>query len=146
MLNKNTLKIKKEKINSMYKKVFSWEEFTYKTIFFGGQKNMNEQNNNNEKKIERVPVHKAATSKAKKQSLWLKLKKMDKEKRFYLYTAVSCAVAFLAILILALVITNTGEVSPQAGKDSVENSSAVVKPEDSGDLTEKPVVNTPEGY
>ncbi len=108
---------------------------------------MNEQNNQNEKKIERV-TNTTVKKPAKKQSLWLKLKKMNKEKRFYLYTAVSCAAALLAIIVIALVVTNLGGVSPQAGKDSGGgHHTSVETPSGSENegTTDKPVVNTPEG-
>ena len=110
---------------------------------------MNEQNHNNEKKIERVPnspTKPNANSNVKKESIWLKIKKMNKEKRFYLYTAVSCAAALVAIIVIALVITNVGDVKPQAGKDSASNSTSVESSENSGAAEgDKPVVNTPEG-
>ena len=106
---------------------------------------MNEQNHNNEKKVERVPDA-STKSNAKKETFWHKIKKMNKEKKFYLYTAVSCAVVLVAILVVAVAFSNTGNVSQQAGKDSESHSSSIETPDDSSDSSDdKPVVNTPEG-
>ena len=128
----------------MYKIEKAGQKFTYKTII-GGQKIMNEQNHNNEKKVERVSTP-SAKSNAKKQSIWHKIKKMNKENKFYLYTAVSCAAVLMAIVVVALAISNNGGVNQEAGKGSASHSSSVEKPDSSENSTEnKPVVNTPEG-
>ena len=128
----------------MYKIEKAGQKFTDKTII-GGQKIMNEQNHNNEKKVERVSTPSAKTS-AKKQSIWHKIKKMNKENKFYLYTAVSCAAVLMAIVVVALAISNNGGVNQEAGKGSASHSSSVEKPDSSENSTEnKPVVNTPEG-
>ena len=117
---------------------------------------MNEQHNNNEKKTEKNLVT-PVKNKAKKQTLWDKIKSMNKEKRFYLGTAVSCAVAFLTIFIIVLAVTNSGGATQQAGKDKGHNSVITESTDDtstdgnsgsSGGSSaggNKPVVNTPEG-
>lgn len=94
---------------------------------------MNEQNKNNDKKPEQKP-----TEKPKKKI------PMSKEKKFYLYTAVGCAAVLLAIIVIAIALTNTGGVS-QEGKKPATNSSSMVDSsveEDSGD---EPVSGLPEG-
>ena len=108
---------------------------------------MNEQHNNNEKKTEKMPSA-PAKNKGKKETLLHKFKKMNKEKRFYLCTAVSCAVAFLAIFIIVLAVSNNG-ATQQAGKNSAHSSADIES--SNGDSSSgnsggnKPVVNTPEG-
>ena len=84
---------------------------------------MNEQHNNNEKKTEKMPSA-PAKNKGKKETLLHKFKKMNKEKRFYLCTAVSCAVAFLAIFIIVLAVSNNG-ATQQAGKNSAHSSADI---------------------
>ena len=44
--------------------------------------------------------------------------KMNKEKRFYLFTAIGCAAALAAIIIVAVVVNTLGGGSSQAGKPS----------------------------
>ncbi len=74
--------------------------------------------------------------------------KLSKEKKFYLFTAIGCAAALLAIIIVAVIITNANSVE-NAGTNnppavsSPQPDSSVGKPNDSTD--EKPVVTVPEG-
>ena len=72
---------------------------------------------------------------------------LNGEKRFYLFTAIGCAVALVAIVVVAIVISNTSNVdSPAANL----NSNSVIdtpadnpqEPEDEGN---EPVVTLPEG-
>ena len=87
---------------------------------------MNEQHNNNEKKTGKLSIM-PTKNKGKKETLLHKFKKMNKEKRFYLCTAVSCAVAFLAIFIIVLAVTNSSPTQ-QGGKDNTHNSADIDTP------------------
>ncbi len=58
-----------------------------------------------------------------------KVKRMNKEKRFYLATAIGCVVALVAIVVSAVVATN-GNVDNQANKDNQNNSSTITPPTD----------------
>ena len=84
-----------------------------------------------------------------------KKKGMSKEKKFYLFTAIGCAAVLLAIIVVAIVVTNTGKI----GGEQIQNSS-IDQPLDSGDNNssdtgvngdngddnnDEPVINTPEG-
>ncbi len=111
---------------------------------------MKEQNGNEKEK------EKSGNGKKKKWSL-------NGEKRFYLITALGCAAALLAIIIVAVAVTNNGDVDQQAGVNNsnsavIDNNSAntdvggdlggeeegeeVGGEEDGGDET---VTNTPDG-
>lgn len=75
-----------------------------------------------------------------------KKKPMSKEKKFYLFTAVGCAAVMLAIIIVAVAITNNSNVK----NPTLDNNSNTVvvpnpdkQPEDSG--TNEPVITTPDG-
>ena len=80
-----------------------------------------------------------------------KKKRMSKEKRFYLITYISCAAALVAIVLIAVLVTNFGGVElPTAG-----NNSSINQPSNGGDTgnggdvgdggNDEPVINTPEG-
>lgn len=80
-----------------------------------------------------------------------KKKRMSKEKRFYLITSISCAAALVAIVLIAVLVTNFGGVElPTAG-----NNSSINQPSNGGDTgnggdvgdggNDEPVINTPEG-
>ncbi len=130
--------------------------------FFGGWITMNEPNKNLgqnkngerkenvEKKTEKKPVRKFDFS-VIKQAIWNKLaqwKKMSKEKKFYLYTAMSCAAALVMILVIAVALANGNDVNTQAGKDGIINSAPIVDSTDKNEnqpTDDKPVVNTPQG-
>lgn len=58
-----------------------------------------------------------------------KVKRMNKEKRFYLATAIGCVVALVAIVVSAVVATN-GSVDNQANKGNQNNSSTITPPID----------------
>lgn len=85
--------------------------------------------------------------------------KMSGEKRFYLFTAIGCAAVLLAVIIIAVAVTNS-DVDIQAGVNN--SASSTVDSEESSDVTQnsgnaedvggsedgtvdEPVVNTPEG-
>ncbi len=53
-----------------------------------------------------------------------KVKRMNKEKRFYLVTALGCVAALVAIVVSAVVATN-GNVDNQANKNNQHNSSTL---------------------
>ena len=79
-------------------------------------------------------------------------KKMSKEKRFYLFTAIGCAAVLVAIIVLAVVISGLGNVeAPTAGKNSIQSSvkdstgSEEDKDTVGGETSNEPVINTPEG-
>ncbi|MBR2442154.1 MAG: M23 family metallopeptidase [Clostridia bacterium] len=75
-----------------------------------------------------------------------KKKPMSKEKRFYLFTAVGCAAVMLAIILVAVAITNNADLKdPTAGNPSntVVIPNPDKQPEDSG--TNEPVITTPDG-
>lgn len=78
-----------------------------------------------------------------------KKEKMSKEKRFYLFTAIGCASVLMAIIILAVVLTNTSGVSSPTGNaptNSVPSSDVVVGGDtDKNDGSNEPVITVPEG-
>ena len=90
---------------------------------------MNEQNKR-EKKIEVKDATQkqiranTEEKKGKIASIWKKMvavwQSLTKEKKFYLMTATGCAVALLAIVVIAIAVSNANSVDKQAGlpKDS----------------------------
>lgn len=87
----------------------------------------------------------------KNEKIEKKKKRMSKEKRFYLITSISCAAALVAIVLIAVLVTNFGGVElPTAG-----NNSSINQPSNGGDTgnggdvgdggNDEPVINTPEG-
>lgn len=87
----------------------------------------------------------------KNEKIEKKKKRMTKEKRFYLITSISCAAALVAIVLIAVLVTNFGGVElPTAG-----NNSSINQPSNGGDTgnggdvgdggNDEPVINTPEG-
>ena len=85
------------------------------------EKNINEKNEKNAN-------DKNKTEKKKKSNV-------SKEKRFYLITAIGCAVALVAIIVVAALINNSGNV--QSMRDPVESSEIIdsnhSEPENSSD-------------
>lgn len=72
--------------------------------------------------------------------------KMSKEKRFYLFTAIGCAVALVAIIVVAAVVNSLGDSGNNQGlKPPAINSNQPDDGSDSGSDTEKPVGTLPEG-
>ena len=87
----------------------------------------------------------------KNEKIEKKKKSTSKEKRFYLITSISCAAALVAIVLIAVLVTNFGGVElPTAG-----NNSSINQPSNGGDTgnggdvgdggNDEPVINTPEG-
>lgn len=81
-----------------------------------------------------------------------KVKKMNKEKRFYLFTAVGCAAMLVAIIVVAIVVSSlNGVENPSAGKNPMSSQTPSSSTEDDADKessvggTDEPVVNTPDG-
>ena len=80
-----------------------------------------------------------------------KKKGMSKERKFYLFTAIGCAVTLVAIILVAVLIPSQNSVDdPTLNKpsssveQSVEDESGDTNDQDSSGSNE-PVVNTPEG-
>ena len=75
-----------------------------------------------------------------------KKKRMNGEKKFYLFTAISCAAVLLAIIIIAVAVTNTGVNQQGGGKLPISSDSSVDSgSEDGGNQGGEPVVTLPEG-
>ena len=78
-----------------------------------------------------------------------KKKGMTKEKKFYLFTAIGCALTMVGIILLAVLLPAKAVDDPtvNAPQNSVQEGGDInqeVNGDNSGD-TNKPVVNTPEG-
>ncbi len=75
----------------------------------------------------------------------------NNERKFYLFTAIGCAVALLAVIIVAVVVGGAENVSGNLPPvDNVGNSSSqpdenVGKPDDGDNDNDEPVVSVPEG-
>ena len=75
-------------------------------------------------------------------------KKITKEKRFYLTTAIGCSLALIAIIVVALSLSGNEPSSPTAGKNSVTIEStggSEGKDSTGSSSSDEPVINTPEG-
>ena len=103
---------------------------------------MNEQKDNNQEKEKKIQTKPAPKKKAK----------MSGERKFYLFTAIGCAAVLIAIIIVAIAVTNSGDV--EQGMRDPAQSGAVIDPipddgeEDKPADAEKPdepVVTLPEG-
>ena len=77
---------------------------------------------------------------------------MNKEKKFYLFTAIGCAAMLMAIIVLAVVLSNTGNVNAPSAGNNPTNSSAPSGDvnvgggnTDNNETPDEPVVNVPEG-
>jgi murein DD-endopeptidase MepM/ murein hydrolase activator NlpD len=72
---------------------------------------------------------------------------LNGEKRFYLFTAISCAVALVAIVVIAAVVSNAGKVdSPAANVNSNSTvNEPVDNPQEPEDEGNEPVGTLPEG-
>lgn len=103
----------------------------------------NNQTNDNKEKKEKA-FDGGEAPKTEKKNEKGKKKRMNGEKKFYLFTAISCAVVLLAIIIVAVLVTNSG-ASEQVGVRpgiSSESSSDGGSGDNSGD---EPVITLPEG-
>lgn len=77
-----------------------------------------------------------------------KTPKLSKEKKFYLFTAIGCAAALLAIIIVAVIITNANDVENVGNNNSptISAPNADTNVGNSNEPTdEKPVVTVPQG-
>lgn len=76
-------------------------------------------------------------------------KKMSKEKRFYLMTAIGCSLALVAIIVVALSLSGNEPNSPTAGNSGGIHTESTGGTQDkdssSGGTSDEPVINTPEG-
>ncbi len=79
-------------------------------------------------------------------------KKMTKEKRFYLVTAIGCSVALVAIIVVALALSGNNTSTPTLGNNSTNvtqpSGGSNVDKDNSGsggNSSDEPVINTPEG-
>jgi murein DD-endopeptidase MepM/ murein hydrolase activator NlpD len=75
---------------------------------------------------------------------------MTKEKKFYLFTAIGCALTMVGIILLAVLLPNktVDEPTVNAPQNSVQDVTGGDKeetPVDKDSTTDEPVVNTPEG-
>ena len=102
---------------------------------------MNEQKDNGKEKEKEIQTKPAAPKKKQK---------MSSERKFYLFTAIGCAAVLIAIIIVAIAVTNSSDVE-QGMRDPISNES-VFEPEDNEEDTptdaetpDEPVVNVPEG-
>ena len=78
-----------------------------------------------------------------------KKKRLTKEKKFYLFSAIGCAAALLAVIIVAIVITNANKVDTTVKNPNSTNIQQSA-PDVNGEIDEKPdnnepVITTPEG-
>ena len=77
-------------------------------------------------------------------------KKKNSEKKFYLFTAIGCAVALLAIIIVAVAVSGSDNVEGKKPSNNSQSSSAPVQdpnssPDDGKDNGDEPVISVPEG-
>jgi len=73
---------------------------------------------------------------------------LTQEKKFYLFTAIGCAAVLLAIIIVAIAVTDKNVVEPVGNNvsSSIQQSTdSAVGGEVEGGETDEPVINTPEG-
>lgn len=97
---------------------------------------MNEKNEKNE-----LP------EKQEKQKGKKKKSSMSNEKKFYLFTAIGCAAVLLAIIIVAVAVTNSNDMGTQGAVGNSNSASDTLPDSNSGNdgEGEKPVVTLPEG-
>ena len=72
---------------------------------------------------------------------------MNGEKRFYLITAIGCAVAMVAIVVVALIVSNVNQAEPPTVNINSEeiNDTPADKPQEPDDEDNEPVGTLPEG-
>ena len=102
----------------------------------------NEMNDKKEKAFEGGEKHRA--EQPEKKGKKAKKKGMNSEKKFYLFTAVSCAVVLLAIIIVAVAVTNAGEGVQTGGLPPI-TSDTPAGGENGGEGEDEPVITLPEG-
>ncbi len=104
-----------------------------------------ENNETSEKKEKKEKAFDGGeTPKTEKKDKKGKKKRMNGEKKFYLFTAISCAAVLLAIIIVAVLVTNSGASQQTGGLPPVtsDTSSDGGSGDNSGD---EPVITLPEG-
>lgn len=75
-----------------------------------------------------------------------KKSRLSGEKRFYLYTAIGCALALVAIVIIAIAVGGGSKIQNQVDKNPTSNSAPAPDSSVGGDVdNDQPVINTPEG-
>ena len=94
-------------------------------------------------------------NKAKKEQKMKKKTKMNSEKRFYLLTAIGCAVALVAIVVVAIAVSFGDNVQQQGGVDETPSVQTPIEPNepnepsdgngDQGNNDDEQVTTTPEG-
>ena len=99
----------------------------------------NEMNDKKEKAFEGGEKHKA--EKQEKKGKKARKKGMNSEKKFYLFTAISCAAVLLAIIIVAVLVTNSGTGAQTGGLPPITSDAPV----GGGDGEDEPVITLPEG-
>ncbi len=70
--------------------------------------------------------------------------KMNPEKKFYLFTAAGCAAILVAIIVVALVVSNTNKID-QVDKGNPQTSAPADSSSAPDDSSNEPVIVTPEG-
>ena len=102
----------------------------------------NEMNDKKEKAFD--GGEKPKTEKQEKKGKKAKKKSMNGEKKFYLFTAISCAAVLLAIIIVAVLVTNSGAGAQTGGLSPITSDSSTGG-ENGGDDSNEPVITLPEG-
>lgn len=80
-----------------------------------------------------------------------KKKGMSKEKKFYLFTAIGCAVTLVAIVLTAALLPNQNKVDdptlnrPSSSVEESANQGSNENPDKDSSGNNEPVINTPEG-
>ncbi|MBQ8343333.1 MAG: M23 family metallopeptidase [Clostridia bacterium] len=101
----------------------------------------NNQTNDNKEKKEKA-FDGGEAPKTEKKNEKGKKKRMNGEKKFYLFTAISCAVVLLAIIIVAVIVTNSGASEQVGVRPGISSESSSDGGDNSGD---EPVITLPEG-
>ena len=101
----------------------------------------NNQTNDNKEKKEKA-FDGGEAPKTEKKNEKGKKKRMNGEKKFYLFTAISCAVVLLAIIIVAVLVTNSGASEQVGVRPGISSERSSGGEDNSGD---EPVITLPEG-
>ena len=102
-----------------------------------------------EKTQDKANENKANEQEKKEKKMKSKKEKMNSEKRFYLLTAIGCAVALVAVIIVAVAVSFGDSVDKQGGVDEGPTIQTPIDPPVDGgnpdDNNDEQVVVTPEG-
>ena len=102
-----------------------------------------ENNETSEKKEKKEKAFEGGEApKTEKKDKKSKKKRMNGEKKFYLFTAISCAAVLLAIIIVAVLVTNSGASQQTGGLPPITSDTSSSGGDNSGD---EPVITLPEG-